>query len=49
MDQQISDDARAVHANFVLENADENTLLAQVLEVHRLITSERTLEDTKTP
>ena len=49
MDQQLSDDARAEHADFVLENADENTLLAQVLEVHRRITSERTLEDIKTP
>jgi hypothetical protein len=42
MDQQLSDDARAEHADFVLENADENTLLGQVLEVHGRITSEHT-------
>lgn len=49
MEQQLSDDARAEHADYVLENADENTLLGQVLEVHRHITSERTQEDIKTP
>ena len=42
MDQQLSNDARAEHADFVLENADENTLLGQVLEVHGRITSEHT-------
>lgn len=40
--QQISDKDRAKHADFVLENADENTLLGQVLELHRRITSECT-------
>jgi dephospho-CoA kinase len=49
MDQQLSGDVRAQHADFVLENADENTLLHQVLEVHRRITLECTLEDIKTP
>lgn len=49
MEQQLSDEVRAEHADFVLDNADENTLLGQVLEVHRRITSECTVEDTKTP
>lgn len=49
MQQQLSDEARAEHADFVLDNADENTLLRQVLEVHRRITSEHTLQDIKTP
>jgi dephospho-CoA kinase len=49
MHQQLSDEARAEHADFVLDNADENSLLRQVLEVHRRITSERTQQDLKTP
>ena len=49
MQQQLSDEARAKHADFVLDNADENSLLQQVLEVHRQITSEYTLQDIKTP
>lgn len=49
MDQQLSDDARAEHTDFVLENADNNTLLGQVLEVHERITSECAPENIKRP
>ena len=35
MQQQLSDEARREHAHFVVDNADDNNLLRQVLDLHK--------------
>lgn len=49
MQQQLSDEARAEHADFVLDNADENWLLPQVLDVYNRLTDVHVPLDGKTP
>lgn len=49
MQQQLSDEARAEHADFVLDNANENRLLPQVLDVYNQLTSVHVPLDGKTP
>jgi len=49
MQQQLSDEARAEHADFVLDNADENRLLPQVLDVYNRLTDVHVPLDGKTP
>ena len=49
MQQQLSDEARREHANFVLDNADENNLLRQVLDLHKKLVDAHAPHDRKTP
>ena len=47
--QQLSDEARREHAHFVVDNADENHLLRQVLDLHKDLVGVHAPHDRKTP
>ena len=49
MQQQLSDEARREHAHFVVDNADENNLLRQVLNLHKELVGIHPSHDHKTP
>ena len=49
MQQQLSDEARREHAHFVVDNADENNLLCQVLDLHKKLVDVHAPRDRKTP
>ena len=49
MQQQLSDEARREHAHFVVDNADENNLLRQVLNLHNELVGIHAPHDRKTP
>jgi dephospho-CoA kinase len=49
MQQQLSDEARREHAHFVVDNADENNLLRQVLDLHKELVDVHAPRDRKTP
>ena len=49
MQQQLSDEARREHAHFVVDNADDNHLLRQVLDLHKKLVEIHASRDRKTP
>ena len=49
MQQQLSDEARREHAHFVVDNADDNHLLRQVLDLHKKLVDIHASRDRKTP
>tara|TARA_X000000950_G_scaffold70472_1_gene87400 strand:+ start:1366 stop:2061 length:696 start_codon:yes stop_codon:yes gene_type:complete len=49
MQQQLSDETRREHAHFVVDNADENNLLRQVLDLHKKLVDVHAPRDRKTP
>jgi hypothetical protein len=49
MQQQLSDEARREHALFVVDNADDNHLLRQVLDLHKKLVDIHASRDRKTP
>ena len=49
MQQQLSDEARREHAHFVVDNANENNLLRQVLDLHEELVDIHAPHDLKTP
>jgi dephospho-CoA kinase len=49
MNQQLSDEARGKYSDFIIENAEDNHLLHQVLELHASLVAVYTPEDGKTP
>ena len=49
MQQQLSDEARGEHAHFVVDNANENNLLRQVLDLHKELVDIHAPHDRKTP
>ena len=49
MQQQLSDEARREHAHLVVDNADENNLLRQVLDLRKKLVDVHAPRDRKTP
>ena len=49
MQQQLSDEARREYAHFVVDNADDNHLLRQVLDLHKKLVEIHASRDRKTP
>ena len=49
MQQQLSDEARREHAHFVVDNADDNHLLRQVLDLHKKLVDTHASRDRKMP